>query len=229
MLIKTITGLKWSLRSLVGKNPSLFYLIYESIYKVTPKHYPKFVNSETDIVIEGFQRSANTFAVKALQAAQPDYLNIAYQLHAPAQIIRAAKWGIPTLVLIRNPQDAVASFVAKWSNISVSQALKIYINFYKNILDYKSNYVIGKFEDVTQNYAQVIQEVNNKFATDFVVPFADKAKADKFLKQWHSKPRGSFSKQSGSTKKAKIMQEIKQDKHKKLLTEAEAIYQEFIS
>ncbi len=222
-------ALKWTLRGFLVKNTPLFYSIYGLIYGLQPKSYPKFVNRDTEIVIEGFQGSANTFAVQALQYAQPTQIDIAYHVHAPAQIIRAVKWGIPTLVLIRNPKDAVASFVAHWSRVSVGQALKIYIDFYKTIRDYKSSYVIGQFEEVTQNYFIIIQQVNAKFGTNFVVPFVDKVQEDKFLEEWNSRPRGSFSHQSSSRKKAMIIQEIKQKKYKKLLTEAEAIYQEFTS
>lgn len=230
MLIEKIIALKRFLKWTFAKNPLLFYSIYGLIHGLRSKSYPKFVNRDTKIVIEGFQRSANTFAARALQYAQPTQIDIAYHVHTPAQIIRAVKWEIPTLVLIRNPKDAVSSFVAHWPRVSVSQTLKIYIDFYRSIRNYKSGYVIGQFEEVTQNYSIIIQRVNAKFGTDFLVPFVDKIQKDKFLEEWNSRPRGSFkNNQSGSRKKAIIIQEINQKKYKKLLTEAEAIYQEFTS
>jgi hypothetical protein len=51
-----------------------------------------------------------------------DKTRIAHHLHVPAQVVRAARWQIPSLVLIRRPRDAVLSF-AIWDPISVDQAL----------------------------------------------------------------------------------------------------------
>ena len=64
------------------------------------------------VVIEGFPRSGNSFARRAFIMAQDetfDVTRIAHHLHVPAQVIRAARWRIPTLVLIRRPKDAVLS------------------------------------------------------------------------------------------------------------------------
>ena len=41
-------------------------------------------SKETELVIEGFPRSANTFAVLAFDYAQPDDVKLAHQLHAPS-------------------------------------------------------------------------------------------------------------------------------------------------
>jgi hypothetical protein len=51
-----------------------------------------------------------------------DVTCIAHHLHAPAQVIRAARWRILTLVLMRRPRDAVLSLVIR-DPVSVDQAL----------------------------------------------------------------------------------------------------------
>jgi hypothetical protein len=51
-----------------------------------------------------------------------DVTCIAHPLHAPAQVIRAARWRILTLMLMRRPRDAVPSLV-KRDPASVDQAL----------------------------------------------------------------------------------------------------------
>jgi len=92
---------------------------------------------------------------------------IAHHLHAPAQIIRAANYGIPTLVLIRKPEDAVLSTVIKIPYLSVDIALKDYIRFYSRILPYRQSFVVGLFEEVINDFGKVIRRVNKYFNTDF--------------------------------------------------------------
>ena len=83
----------------LGVRPSLFSFIMGG----RPKFRDVIARSETDIVIEGFPRSANTFAVAAFQYAQRRPLTIARHTHAPAQIMLASRANIPCLVLIKFP------------------------------------------------------------------------------------------------------------------------------
>ena len=70
-------------------------------------------------------------------------------------MIRAARWRIPTLVLIRRPKDAVLSFVIR-DPISVDQALRYYLSFYETVEKYRDSYVLGLFEEVTGDFGRVI-------------------------------------------------------------------------
>jgi len=72
-------------------------------------HRARAVDRATELVIEGFARSGNTFAVAAFSLAQPRPVRLAHHLHAPAQVLLAARMGIPCIVLVRDPVDAVAS------------------------------------------------------------------------------------------------------------------------
>src|SRR5919112_6338070 len=92
-------------RRYVGRHPFLFY----NFYRLKPTYRDLLVDRKTQIVIEGFPRSGNTFAVVAFQQAQRESVRVAHHLHMPAQVIRAAKWGIPTLLLARKPTDAALS------------------------------------------------------------------------------------------------------------------------
>ncbi|MGD1922294.1 MAG: hypothetical protein ACFCAD_27420 [Pleurocapsa sp.] len=55
------------------------------------------IEKDTDIVIEGYPRSGNTFASSAVRIAQTKPVKIAYRLHAPTQLICAAKMVIPAI------------------------------------------------------------------------------------------------------------------------------------
>ena len=224
---------KWKIKNFIGQHPWLFYPIMKLRYwcatgepnEGVPTIW-QFVNKDTQLVIEGFPRSANTFAVFALKYSQSVQLKIAYHFHAPAQIFRAINFGIPTLVVIRNPRDAVASFVARWSGVSESQALELYISFYKSISKYKSSYVIGDFEEITQNFSKTIKRINTRFGTNFV-PFSDSQEdRDKVLEKIII-DRSSFSSPKDMLKK-NILKRLSMKKNQKLLAEAERVYQEFV-
>jgi hypothetical protein len=159
---------KWStvgqrVRLHVERHPLLFY----SLYGLRPKIRRRSVNRSTRLVIEGFPRSGNTFAVVAFDYAQQETISIAHHLHAPAQVIRAAQWQIPALVLIRDPVDASASLMVRHPEISASQALRSYISFYDTIAKYRQTYVLGTFEEVVEDYGKLIERVNDKFDTQF--------------------------------------------------------------
>lgn len=152
---------KW-LQTHAGKHPAAFY----GLYRLARKDPSRVVTPDTQLVMEGFPRSANTFARVAFNRAQKEKVRIANGLHVPAQVIRASKWRIPTLVLIRNPRDAVLSFAIR-DPISVEQALRYYLAFYETVGAYRDAYVLGTFEEVTGDFGQVIQRVNDRFGTDF--------------------------------------------------------------
>ena len=152
---------KW-LQTHAGKHPAAFY----GLYRLARKDQARVVTPETQLVIEGFPRSANSFARVAFNRAQNGTVRIATGLHVPAQVIRAARWRIPTLVLIRRPQDAVLSFAIR-DPISVEQALKYYLSFYETVEGYGDAYVLGTFEEVTVDFGRVIQRLNDRFGTSF--------------------------------------------------------------
>lgn len=121
----------------------------------------------TEIVIEGFPRSANSFAVAAFARAQGRKPQIAHHVHAPAQVIAAAKAGTPAIVLIRDPEDAVLEYVVKKPAITIGQALRGYARFYEPLVRYRSGFVAGVFDEVTKDFGTVIRHVNERFGTTF--------------------------------------------------------------
>ncbi len=163
----SFTDLKVYTKIFVGHRPRISHGI---LIKLFSKHMKTAVQKGTDIVIESYARSANSFATQWFILAQVRNYNIAHHLHIPAQIIKACKWNIPTLLLIRNPKDAVLSTIVRHPDLSAKTALKYYISFYKNTLDYRSSVVIGHFTSITTNYGQIIEKINQKYGTGFT-PF----------------------------------------------------------
>jgi hypothetical protein len=221
---------KW-LQTHAGKHPAAFY----GLYRLARKDRARIVTPETQLVIEGFPRSANSFARVAFNRAQKGTVRIATGLHVPAQVIRAARWRIPTLVLIRRPKDAVLSFAIR-DPISIEQALEYYLSFYETIEGYADAYVLGTFEEVTEDFGRVIRRLNDRFGTSFS-PFphnernveAVLARMERNSKRkfgdahWENKASLPVAAREGT--KRELEHELQNPQAERLLSRAEAVYE----
>ncbi|MGB0219103.1 MAG: hypothetical protein ACPGJF_07200 [Sinimarinibacterium flocculans] len=125
------------------------------------------VGPHTDLVIEAFPRSGNTFAVAALRQVEPRRYDIAHHCHAPAQLIQAARLGKPIVLIVRRPRDSVLSFMIRHPEVAVRQALRSWIHFHEKVLPLTGRFVIASFEQVTADFGSVLDRVNGRFGTDF--------------------------------------------------------------
>ena len=220
---------KW-LQIYAGKHPSAFY----GLYWLARKDQARIVTPDTQLVIEGFPRSANTFARVAFNRAQSERVRIAHGLHVPAQVIRAATWRIPTLVLIRKPKDAVLSFAIR-DPISVDQALRYYLSFYETVEEYRDAYVLGLFEEVTEDFGEVIRRINDRFGTVFS-PFShDERNVEGVFARIEKNSRKRFGETSLEDKvsrpfasreklKREVSYELDDQKRRDLISRAETVY-----
>ena len=156
---------KHGIRFIIARYPSLFLFLL----RVVPKYQNLIVCKNTDITIEGYPRSGNTFAAVAFQLAQKSKVKIARHTHSSAQIIKAIRIGIPALVLIRKPMDAVISLFIRRPHINISKSLKDYIYFYERLMPYKNKFVIGDFEEVIRDMGTVIEKINKFYDTNFII------------------------------------------------------------
>lgn len=169
-------NLKKMLRFQLSLYPFLFY----PLYQLQGKQSDLATCKHTDIVIEGYPRSANSFSVGAFRSTQIKPVCIAHHLHSPAQIIRGVRLKKPTLLLIRSPYDAVISYQSlalqamefqgkadRKVDINISQSLKHWIKFYSRVLSYREGFIIGLFSEVTQDFASIIARINAKYNTKF--------------------------------------------------------------
>ena len=125
-----------------------------------------YTNKHTDIVIDGFPRCGNTYATYAFDLAQPKKLNIANHIHKRSQFLIAHKYGIPSILLIRNPVDCISSTLVRQPKYDPEALFHGYYFLYNGLKGLNS-YVLGDFENVLNNYDKIIEAVNEKFGTDF--------------------------------------------------------------
>jgi len=125
---------------------------------------------DTELVIEGFPRSGNSFAVAAFTLAQGRPIAVGHHVHAPAHVLAAGRAGVPVLVVIREPGEAVSTFVIRHpdhADISMRQALRGYIRFYQPLLPHRGAFVVGPFGEVTTDFGAVTARINARFGTRF--------------------------------------------------------------
>lgn len=144
----------------------------------------RIVDSKANLVIEGFPRSANSFALAALRSVNGDSseLRIATHIHSTAQVKLAVKWGLPCMVLIREPDGAVPSLLAyavqldklragdlsqSGKELLVRYWIKRYVSFYQQIRHYRDKVLFVDFEEVIQDFGAVTRRFNEKFDTQF--------------------------------------------------------------
>lgn len=131
------------------------------------EHQALLIHKGTELVIEGFPRSANTFAVVAFIRSQDREVEIAHHLHAVAQVKLGVRQGVPVIVLIRRPEDAVRSLKVIFKQRGRNSALKTWLRFYEEVEPLRDRVVIADFARVIADYGAVIDEVNAKFGTAF--------------------------------------------------------------
>ena len=160
------------MRSIAIRYPKLYF----TYYRLRGKNAHIMVNEATDIVMEGFGGSGNTFAIRALQSCQPNALRVAHHMHTPAQIIRGLELNKPVMVFVRDPIGAATSGISRhtvqYDEATLHQALKhvlkSYCLFHETVLPYKDQYVIAPFEETISNFGAITARVNAKFGTNFV-------------------------------------------------------------
>ncbi|HBW20992.1 MAG: hypothetical protein ACLPN6_07920 [Streptosporangiaceae bacterium] len=152
------------LRTQAFEYPALYLPFARRKY---PGPSPEVIGPRTELVIEGYFCSANTFAVYAFQLSQARPVRLAHHLHAPAQLITAARRGIPALLLIREPEDAILSELTYDPAAAMRSALVAYSRFYTCLLPLLDSLVVAEFEQVIHDFGTVIRRLNAHFGTSF--------------------------------------------------------------
>lgn len=147
-------------KSVIAKYPAL-------ALPVARRRHGVPVDDRTGIVIEGFPRTGTSFAVAAFDLAQGGSVRIACHVHAPAQIIEGVRRRLPAVAVAREPEDTVLSFMIRNPDLGPATALRGYLRFYEPLLPHRAGFVVGTFEQVTEDLGSVIDRVNERFGTSF--------------------------------------------------------------
>lgn len=140
----------------------------------------RIVTADHVLALEAFPRSGSNFSHQAFEQANRDvHRRVASHIHRSSQVLRAARLGLPTLLLVRPPHAAVTSLLAlgieQGQLVVTTQAdtlrcmaatLRRYAVFHERIADVPGILVAG-FEEATGDLGRVIGRLNARFGTDF--------------------------------------------------------------
>lgn len=135
----------------------------------------RLVTNDTDLVIDGFPRSANSYVEAAFFVSQRRQgISIMSHTHAAAQIIEATHRELPTVLLYRDPDDAIASFMLMSPDgPGARQLFREYVTFYSAVLPVLDRVVLAPFSLATRDFPAIVERTNELFGKAFVVPVMD--------------------------------------------------------
>lgn len=140
------------------------------------------IGPSTNLCVEGFQRSGNSYFINFFKMVNVD-VEIAHHYHSAVQIVKAIQQQTPSIILIREPKDAIASLITWDDRLNIRTALASYIQFYKKVLPLKESCLIIHFEELIKGIDPIIIKINQRFGTNFSTTNFSKEHHDKLLKE----------------------------------------------
>ena len=152
----------WEAKTVVARFPSV------ALPLARVRGHGELPGPGTDIAMDAFVRSGLSYAVAAFRLAQePRPSTIAHHAHMPGTLTDAVRRGIPALLIVRDPKDAVLSYVIKAPAVSIEAGLRGWARFHRPLLPHLDRIVVATFEQVTTDLGQVIDRLNGRFDTAF--------------------------------------------------------------
>lgn len=155
-------------RSIIAASDLLYPVMINIIGSVRPRQKELIANASSEIVIDGFQRSANTYFETYFEVAQKRPVIMAHHLHESYQIRYAELHNIPAIVLIREPLDAVVSALLRDPRAHVASLLRNYIRFYSNVFKHHRKAILAPFDVVVTSEKRIIDLVNATYKTEYI-------------------------------------------------------------
>lgn len=119
-------------------------------------------NQNTRLVVEGYPRSGNSFTVDMLAVCGGSRLRreeMAHHTHEIENLLLADACGIPKMILIREPEDAILSYMI-FSGRPVAACAERYARFYRCARNLLSNAIIVHFRDAIADFRTVACRLN---------------------------------------------------------------------
>ncbi len=236
--------LAFQLKLFVGRSPTLYPLIQHFVYG----RPHSIVTDRTVMCLEGYPRSANTFSLNLIRGALVEHYPVFFATHSERLIVHhthriatvrnARYYGIPTLVLLRSPEDAVSSRVVRElsdtthdQGVMINRALIEYHDFYESIVSCEGVDIIrfGTVVSKPQIFVEfmlnsigleVPEELNigpiREFARDSIEYWGEK-------RMNHNALTENFSNEKKADKKAQVKKQIKQE-HPEKLESAKSVF-----
>lgn len=116
------------------------------------------VSKRTDVVVEGFPRSGNTWLTEFMRYKTD--LTIASHIHYPFMVRDGIRYKIPVYLVVRHPLESISSLMVRDRSYTVESAVYYYLAFHNDILKYVHDIRVISFEKVTQELDVLSREMN---------------------------------------------------------------------
>lgn len=140
-------------------------MLFPIVQKLRGADYGTFCGPDTDLCIEGYQSSANSFIYNVFRILRPD-LKIAHHTHSVANVQRALSRRIPTLIVFRDPAEAVPSMAARFRP-SLEASVHRYVRFYRFPPLHSGSLILANFEEVTEWFEETVRRVQKRTELSF--------------------------------------------------------------
>jgi hypothetical protein len=216
---------------LLGSDP----LTLPILLRLTPTGTSKQITENTDLVVEGFPRSGNTFMVTALENAAHHRIRIASHVHHVAQVKLACQRALPTALVVREPLDTLASYLTYGQHGRPARCIEEYISYHRELLPYLDQLVVCHFDENVSDLSAVIERINERF--DLALPPFDGSPENRkrvideiatFHRLTHPRLQSDFVAPRPTEARRAVTErfraELEQPRYAKLLAEARELY-----
>ena len=145
------------LRLLVSTRPTL-YAFYARLARLQFQ-----MTDRTSVVVDSYPRSANSFFEAAFTRSHGGREVVAHHSHAAAQVLAGVKRGLPCIVLLREPEAAIASFYEmSGGDYPIELCTREYSVFYTSLLPVIDKLIIVETEQIEARFHDLMVYLRDK-------------------------------------------------------------------
>ena len=134
------------------------------LLRLTPLGTSRQITDHTELVIEGFPRSGNTFTVLCLQDVAQNQLLLSSHVHHPSQLKLAVDRGVPTVLVVREPVAALSSYLTFGQHGRPADVFREYYLYHRELIPYADRVLILDFEEIISDMPAIIERINCRFS-----------------------------------------------------------------
>jgi hypothetical protein len=140
------------------------------LLRLTPLGISRQITDYTELIVEGFPRSGNTFTVFALQNAAKNQIRLSSHVHHPSQVKLAVERGLPTVLVVREPIAVLSSYLTYGEHGRPADVFKEYHSYHQELIPYADRVLIVDFEEITSDMSAIVDRINQRFSME-IPPF----------------------------------------------------------
>jgi len=142
--------------------------VADLIVLLDPTTRGRRVTRSTQLIIEGYPRVGNTYARAAFEHANGPDVPVSSHMHSYRSIQKGIRRRIPTIALVRAPDQVLGSLLQFNPTQEADEALKNYSAFHRTLSTHVDDIIVADFAEVTSDFGSVIKRVNARYGTSFV-------------------------------------------------------------